>query len=90
MGWIVKECEDEYDFENDKMNLESMSILFFENDDAMVIEVQVDDADLERLNIVYDLLYPGLMDDVATMMETEIENPYGLKHFFPISQIQGS
>ncbi|BBP43462.1 hypothetical protein THMIRHAT_12080 [Thiosulfativibrio zosterae] len=89
MGWIVKECEDEYDFENDKMNLESMSILYFENDEAMVIEVQVEDDDLEKLNTVYDLLYPGLMDDMESLMEKEIENPYGLKHFFPVSQIKG-
>lgn len=89
MGWIVKKCEDEYDFENDKLNLESMSILYFENDEEMIIEVEVAEEDLEKLNQVYDLLYPGLMEDMENMMtEEQTENPYELKHFFSSAQLE--
>lgn len=88
MGWIVKKCDDEYDFEVDKMNLESMSILYFENVDEMIIEVEVNDDDLEKLNQVYDLLFPGFLEDMENLLEKEIEvDPYALKHFFEASQV---
>jgi len=89
MGWITKKCEDEYDFENDKLNLESASILYFADEENMIIEVEALNHDLETLNQIYDLLYPGFLEDVAQMMEKEIEeDPYQLKHFFPTPQIK--
>jgi hypothetical protein len=83
MGWIIKDhYEDEYDFEMDRMNLESMEITAFSCPKLRIIEVPVDEDDVEKIEQVYEVLFPGLFEDVHQMMESEARDPYKVKCFY--------
>ncbi|MPQ75490.1 hypothetical protein [Hydrogenovibrio sp. JE_KL2] len=83
MGWIIKDhYEDEYDFEMDRMNLESMEITAFSCPKLRIIEVPVDEDDVEKIEQVYEVLFPGLFEDVHHMMESEARDPYKVKCFY--------
>lgn len=83
MGWIIKDhYEDEYDFELDRMNLESMDITAFSCPKLRIIEVPVDEDDTEKLEQVYEILFPGLFEDVMEMMQSDHPDPYKVKCFY--------
>jgi hypothetical protein len=83
MGWIIKDhYEDEYDFEMDRMNLESLDITAFSCPKLRIIEVPVEEDDVQKIEQVYEVLFPGLFEDVHQMMETEHRDPYQVKCFY--------
>lgn len=83
MGWIIKDMyEDEYDFEMDRMNLESLDITAFSCPKLRIIEVPVDDDDVEKMEQVYELLFPGLFEDMANMLESESRDPYTVRYYY--------
>lgn len=83
MGWIIKDhYEDEYDFEMDRMNLESMDITAFSCPKLRIIEVPVDEMDTSKIEQVYELLFPGLFEDVHAMMDSDQRDPYQVKCFY--------
>lgn len=83
MGWIIKDhYEDEYDFELDRMNLESMDITAFSCPKLRIIEVPVDEDDTEKLEQVYEILFPGLFEDMTEMMQSDNPDPYKVKCFY--------
>lgn len=83
MGWIIKDMyEDEYDFEMDRMNLESLDITAFSCPNLRIIEVPVDDDDTEKMEQIYELLFPGLFEDMANMLESESRDPYKVRYYY--------
>lgn len=85
MAWIIKDhYEDEYDFELDRTNLEVEEITAFSCPKLRIIEVPVKEGDLEQIERVYQILYPGLFEDVLSMMESEDNDPYSVKYFYKI------
>lgn len=83
MGWIIKDhYEDEYDFEVDRMNLEALDITAFSCPKLRIIEVPVDDRDLDKFEQVYEVLFPGLFEDMETMLNTETKDPYKVRWFY--------
>ncbi|MDG4811753.1 hypothetical protein P8629_01910 [Hydrogenovibrio sp. 3SP14C1] len=83
MGWVIKDhYEDEYDFEMDRMNLESMDITAFSCPKLRIIEVPVDENDLEKMEQIYELLFPGLFEDVEEMMASEDSDPYKVRYYY--------
>lgn len=85
MAWIIKDhYEDEYDFELDRTNLELMEITAFSCPKLRIIEVPVEENDVEMIERVYEILYPGLFEDVSAMMDAEIDDPYKVKYFYKI------
>ncbi|KUJ71362.1 hypothetical protein [Thiomicrospira sp. WB1] len=87
MGWIIKDMyEDDYDFEVDRMNLESMDITAFSCPKLRIIEVPVADDDLETLQKVYELLFPGLFEDMERMLTQEGPDPYKVKYYYKMRQ----
>jgi len=91
MGWIIKDhYEDAYDFEVDRMNLESMDIAAFSCAKLRIIEVPVADDDLETFEQVYELLFPGLFDDMARLLDAQERDPYQLKYFYKTRKPEAS
>lgn len=83
MGWVIKDhYEDEYDFEMDRMNLESMDITAFSCPKLRIIEVPVDENDLEKMEQIYELLFPGLFEDMEEMMASEEKDPYKVRYYY--------
>ncbi|WP_245595655.1 hypothetical protein [Hydrogenovibrio kuenenii] len=85
MGWIIKDhYEDEYDFEMDRMNLESLDITAFSCPKLRIIEVPVDENDVDKIEQVYGVLFPGLFEDVTEMMHSEHRDPYKVQCFYKV------
>ncbi|MBD3610888.1 MAG: hypothetical protein HUJ13_00370 [Hydrogenovibrio crunogenus] len=85
MGWVIKDhYEDEYDFEMDRMNLESMDITAFSCPKLRIIEVPVDEDDLEKMEQIYELLFPGLFEDMEEMMASEDKDPYKVRYYYKV------
>jgi len=83
MSWIIKDhYEDHYDFEADRMALESMDITAFSCSKLLIIEVPVDEQDVEKISQVYELLFPGLFDDMVAMMNSPGKDPYKVSYFY--------
>lgn len=84
MGWVIKDhYEDEYDFEVDRMNLEALDITAFSCPKLRIIEVPVDESDLEKIEQVYEILFPGLFEDMAEMMDSDEErDPYRVRYYY--------
>ncbi len=84
MGWVIKDhYEDEYDFEVDRMNLEAMDITAFSCPKLRIIEVPVDESDLEKIEQVYEILFPGLFEDMVDMMGSEdARDPYRVRYYY--------
>lgn len=91
MGWIIKDhYEDEYDFEVDRMNLEALDITAFSCPKLRIIEVPVEDEDLEKIEQVYEVLFPGLFEDMTQMMDAEIRDPYKVRWFYKTRKSEAS
>jgi len=83
MSWIIKDhYEDTYEFEVDKMALESMDITAFTSLEHLTIEVPVDEQDIEKIEKVYETLFPGLFEDMDEMMRSEDRDPYKVQYFY--------
>ncbi len=83
MSWIIKDhYEDEYDLEADKMALESMDITAFSSVKDMTIEVPVDEDDTDKISQVYELLFPGLVEDMLEIMSSDGKDPYKVSYFY--------
>ena len=86
MGWVIKDhYEDEYDFEVDRMNLEALDITAFSCPKLRIIEVPVDESDMQTLEQVYEVLFPGLFDDMTDMLEREAQrDPYRVRYYYRV------
>ncbi len=87
MSWIIKDhYEDEYEFEVDKMALESLDITAFSCPKLLMIEVPVKESDVETIERVYEVLFPGLFEDMLEMMNSteEKRDPYKVSCFYRV------
>ena len=83
MSWIIKDhYEDLYDFEADKMALESMDITAFSCSKLLMIEVPVKETDIEKISQIYELLFPGLLEDITAMNDSKNKDPYKISYFY--------
>lgn len=91
MAWIIKDhYEDEYDFELDRSNLEVEEITAFSCPKLRIIEVPIEEGDLEKIEKVYQILYPGLFEDLVAMMDKEDRDPFKVKYFYKIRKSDSS
>ncbi|PLA75443.1 hypothetical protein CYQ88_00290 [Hydrogenovibrio sp. SC-1] len=85
MGWVIKDLyEDDYDFEVDCMNLEALDITAFSCPKLRIIEVPVDEKDTKKLEQIYEVLFPGLFEDMQRMMEEESRDPYQVRYYYKV------
>lgn len=85
MGWVIKDLyEDDYDFEVDRMNLEALDITAFSCPKLRIIEVPVDEKDTKKLEQIYEVLFPGLFEDMQRMMEEEDRDPYQVRYYYKV------
>lgn len=83
MGWVIKDLyEDDYDFEVDRMNLEALDITAFSCPKLRIIEVPVDEEDTEKMEQIYEVLFPGLFEDMQRMMDEETRDPYKVRYYY--------
>ncbi len=89
MSWIIKDhYEDNYDFEMDRMALESSDIIAFSCPELLMIEVPVKENDVEKIGQIYEILFPGLFEDVMEMMNKDEQDrdPYKVSCFYRVRQ----
>jgi hypothetical protein len=83
MSWIIKDhYQDEDGFEADKMALESMDITAFSCSKLLIIEVPINEKDLDKMSQVYEVLFPGLFEDMLKMMNSVDKDPYKVRFFY--------